>query len=893
MVDADDLLEPTYLERSLQALESRPDLAFASHWLRAFGDETWDWTPTDCGFPALLHANTLNGAALMRREMFERVGGFDETMVDGCEDWEFWIRVVEAGFTGVIIPEFLFRYRRRADSMSRTMHAVPGMPALYRQLVDRHPDLFARHLVALLGHRDDEIASLSTSLWRHGAALGSPISKAASSGCATTMQVPAAGRRLSAGRAGAPTRSRHAAEVDALREAVQREREMQAALRASWSWRLTTAAARAGRMGAAMISLGAIVVAGAAPRTARSLDSLVRQTRALDRVVIVVAPDIDRRVGDWLDATASARGWTLRPGIGSHPGRRMNAGLAACPTEWFVVLEAGDMLPAGAAAAFDAAVTGVSDPADFVVGAARLGGRSASTTRPVVDAPDDLAAFDPAHPALRSIWWRRSAVDAAGGFDIPLTAAVRYDLWLQADRERRRGHGACQTPSFALSVDEGEPLPAELESAGYGDAVRAVLTRHAGLLGDRVGAVLETRARRVTTLGPRHLRVLERHRAVRGRGRAPERDGPPPVGSCVDRADLPAVAQLGLRARRPSRPRLHRAVRPRARGRHPGRGARSAGGRLHAPLRWLRRRAQRRRRPRRVQRRRDRDHGPACGGQYSGRHVRLRDPDPDAPRHRADERGRRRVSPHPEAGRGPAGDAAVRQPRLSRIRARRRLLARHTGRRAAAVRGGVGDGVAVSVFGNVLAGAAFLYGLERVRTGRARPGRYRHLQPDAGRRPCGEARGAVPTAPAIAAASARPWAGAALPPGGWRRAGSPSHQRRPRRVRAADGVAGVRLRGAAAAGTGGARQSPHAAEPCGRPDLRRRLPGHADQRQARSCRGTGLPATCFVATEGLDGSHVFWWDRLAALLLGDGARPEESAARPARWPAPAGDGDTW
>ncbi len=119
MVDADDVLEPTYLERSLQVLESRPDLAFASHWLRAFGDEAWDWTPTDCGFPALLHANTLNGAALMRREMFDRVGGFDETMVDGCEDWEFWIRVVDAGFTGVIVPEFLFRYRRRADSMSR------------------------------------------------------------------------------------------------------------------------------------------------------------------------------------------------------------------------------------------------------------------------------------------------------------------------------------------------------------------------------------------------------------------------------------------------------------------------------------------------------------------------------------------------------------------------------------------------------------------------------------------------------------------------------------------------------------------------------------------------------------------------------------------------------
>ena len=73
----------------------------------------------------------------------------------------------------------------------------------------------------------------------------------------------------------------------------------------------------------------------------------MRQTRALDRVAIVVAPDLDRRVGDWLDATASARGWTLvrepRPTLGA----RMNAGLAATPTEWFVVLEAGDTLPTG------------------------------------------------------------------------------------------------------------------------------------------------------------------------------------------------------------------------------------------------------------------------------------------------------------------------------------------------------------------------------------------------------------------------------------------------------------------------------------------------------------------------------------------------------------------
>ena len=36
------------------------------------------------------------------------MGGWDEDMRDGCEDWDFWITLVERGFRGEIIPEILF-----------------------------------------------------------------------------------------------------------------------------------------------------------------------------------------------------------------------------------------------------------------------------------------------------------------------------------------------------------------------------------------------------------------------------------------------------------------------------------------------------------------------------------------------------------------------------------------------------------------------------------------------------------------------------------------------------------------------------------------------------------------------------------------------------------------
>lgn len=159
-VDADDVLEPTLLEQSVAVLERDPSIAFVSHWLRTFGDETWDWTPTDCGLPALLDINTVNGAALVRREVLEAIGGFDETMRSGCEDWDLWISIVQRGFPGMILPEFLFRYRRRRASMSRVMLDGDTHPKLYRRIVEKHADSFRRHLPQLLLRRERHVAHL-------------------------------------------------------------------------------------------------------------------------------------------------------------------------------------------------------------------------------------------------------------------------------------------------------------------------------------------------------------------------------------------------------------------------------------------------------------------------------------------------------------------------------------------------------------------------------------------------------------------------------------------------------------------------------------------------------------------------------------------------------------
>ena len=87
-LDADDILEPAFLERTFEVLESQSAAAFVGCWLRAFGAAEFDWTPKHCDFPQLLAEDTVCTPALTRREALVDVGGFDPSMpVAGYEDW--------------------------------------------------------------------------------------------------------------------------------------------------------------------------------------------------------------------------------------------------------------------------------------------------------------------------------------------------------------------------------------------------------------------------------------------------------------------------------------------------------------------------------------------------------------------------------------------------------------------------------------------------------------------------------------------------------------------------------------------------------------------------------------------------------------------------------------
>jgi glycosyltransferase involved in cell wall biosynthesis len=141
-LDSDDTIEPTMLEKCFEAILKDSKLGFVYTFTHFFDQEDIVWKNQEYNLYDLLWANHPTVCALVRKKAWEEVGGYDENMKAGYEDWEFWIRLGRNGWFGKLIREPLFNYRRHGESM------ISGSELKHDKIVkyirEKYQDLYSR-----------------------------------------------------------------------------------------------------------------------------------------------------------------------------------------------------------------------------------------------------------------------------------------------------------------------------------------------------------------------------------------------------------------------------------------------------------------------------------------------------------------------------------------------------------------------------------------------------------------------------------------------------------------------------------------------------------------------------------------------------------------------------
>ena len=139
-LDADNKIRPAYLEKSLQIFRTAPQIGVIYGDLEFFGERQGRLNAPEPDPDLLIAYNFIDACAIFRKIVWEDCAGFDSCMpISGFEDWDFWLRAVEANWKFFHIPEILFDYRVRSDSMLQTCRLDPQkMEALHRYVYAKH-----------------------------------------------------------------------------------------------------------------------------------------------------------------------------------------------------------------------------------------------------------------------------------------------------------------------------------------------------------------------------------------------------------------------------------------------------------------------------------------------------------------------------------------------------------------------------------------------------------------------------------------------------------------------------------------------------------------------------------------------------------------------------------
>jgi glycosyltransferase involved in cell wall biosynthesis len=144
-LDADDKISMDYVAHAIQAFENDNSLKVVYCFAEKFGNETGLWDLQPFSLKAIAIENMIFCSAMYRKTDWERLGGYDNNMIHGFEDWEFWIALLKNGGNVKCLDIVGFYYRMKPDSMIQILNKDKKRK-LHEYMSVKHADFFVAQL---------------------------------------------------------------------------------------------------------------------------------------------------------------------------------------------------------------------------------------------------------------------------------------------------------------------------------------------------------------------------------------------------------------------------------------------------------------------------------------------------------------------------------------------------------------------------------------------------------------------------------------------------------------------------------------------------------------------------------------------------------------------------
>lgn len=142
-LDADDKIDPTYIEKALYVLETHPKLGIAYGYAKVFGSQDFLWKTGEYSINCLVQENIIPSCSVVRKSAWRKVGGYEPDRYQ-YDDWTFWIKLASNGYYGRRIAEALFFHRKHSDTENMTDTLQKKHKEYYDKIRKKFPKLFKR-----------------------------------------------------------------------------------------------------------------------------------------------------------------------------------------------------------------------------------------------------------------------------------------------------------------------------------------------------------------------------------------------------------------------------------------------------------------------------------------------------------------------------------------------------------------------------------------------------------------------------------------------------------------------------------------------------------------------------------------------------------------------------